>query len=242
MDLHRLLYQSALNCPVCSQSFDAVKVKASALRKESIDTDFFTRYQEIHPIFYEIVVCPSCGYAEFQERLDKISNAEKELVKKGVSPNWVKKNLNIERDAATAIETYEIFLKNLKAKLAPNSVFARATLRIAWIYRILKDDREIETLAHAAKYYLDAYQEEDFPIGKLDEATCLYIIGELYRRAGHEENALKWLGQTLVLPPERKNSKISDMARDQIEEARQALKKKQQIEKELAEKEATVSL
>jgi uncharacterized protein (DUF2225 family) len=230
--MNNLLYNIVITCPICKSSFEVTKVKLSALRADKTDTDFFVRYKDLQPICYEVFICEKCGYAEFQNLFDKITNAEIALVKKEVCPKWFLQcnskeeyqSFAGERDIYKAIESYKHLLINQKARRTKASCQARATIRIAWLYRLINDSQEIIYLKESAKNYLETYQREDFPIGKFDESTCLFMIGECSRRASEYEQALKWYTQVIMLPPDRKNPRIVDMVRDQIDEVKSILK------------------
>lgn len=222
--MNKFLYNVDVVCPVCKKTFESTKVKLSTLRPEKTDSDFFVKYGEVNPVLYEINVCKHCGYAGFQDSFDKITNAEIVLVKKNISAKWVEQSYSDERDVDKAVNTYKMMLINLKVRSARASLVARTLIRIAWCYRLNNDAREDIYLEAAAKAYSDAYQEEEFPIGKLDEATCLFIIGECYKRAKLYEESLKWFGRNVSLPPDKKNPRISEMIRDQMDEVREAIR------------------
>ena len=47
------LYNKEVVCPVCSQKFQATKVKARACKVKSRDSDFCVHYEGINPILYD---------------------------------------------------------------------------------------------------------------------------------------------------------------------------------------------
>ena len=72
-------------------------------------------------------------------------------------------------------------------------------LKLAWIYRDLKDrENELVFISNALQGLKQAYQTETFPIGALDEPTTKYIIGDLLRRSGQFPEAMRWISEIIV--------------------------------------------
>ena len=64
------------------------------------------------------------------------------------------------------------------------------------------------------------YQKERFPLDKLDEMTCMYIIAELFRRVGKLDDSILWFSRIVSSAAARSNPKLIDMARDQYQLAK----------------------
>ena len=233
------LYAVSTTCPICEKNFDTIKVKPSAFKLERVDEDFCTHYKTINPLIYEPWICQHCGYAAYGANFATLT--ELQIIKleklclmkftqdpaknpfeltdfhKRVYKYFDSLNSDGERDNLLAIEAYEILLLNLEALDAPSSLKAKTLMRIGWIYRIMNDPKEMEYLKKAANHFDEAYQNETFPIGKFDYATCAYIIGEFNRRIGDQREAMEWLGKVVRLPPTPETSKIVDKAREQMQ-------------------------
>jgi uncharacterized protein (DUF2225 family) len=108
----------------------------------------------------------------------------------------------------------------MKVRNAKNSEIAKVCLRIAWLYRFKEDPKEIEFLNFALTSYNDAYQKERFPLDKLDEITCMYIIAELYRRVGKFDDSILWFSRIVSSAEARSKPQLIDMARDQYQLAK----------------------
>jgi len=65
------------------------------------------------------------------------------------------------------------------------------------------EQQEIKFLNHALRYYRETYENEPFPVGKLDEHTCVYMIGELSRRVGNYDDAIFWFNKIISSPGAR---------------------------------------
>ncbi|NJD04012.1 MAG: DUF2225 domain-containing protein [Ruminiclostridium sp.] len=217
------LYCKTIKCPICGKNFDITKVKAKGCRVSSRDTDFCVYYEDLNPLFYDIWVCEYCGYASQSEKFENINSRDAKILLEKLSPRWTKRSYAGERSTDLAIETFKLALLNLQVRNAKASEFAKICIRLAWLYRIKKDKKEHEFIQHALKYYSETYEKEHFPVEKLDEFTCLYMIGELSRRAGNYEDAIKWLSRLISSPEARKNPVLIEAARDQFQLVKEKL-------------------
>lgn len=215
--MHMDLYNKEINCPVCSKKFTVTKVKSKSIKVASRDSDFCPRYTETNPLLYDVWVCENCGYAAQAERYETITDREIKPIRQVVSSKWNKRSFAGERSCDTAIEAFKIALLNAHARKVKASELARLCLRIAWLYRFKgEEDRELEFLRHALRNYVETYEKERFPVDKMDEYTCLYMIAELNRRLGNDEESVRWFGRIITNPDAAKlNRSIVDLAREQ---------------------------
>ena len=100
---------------------------------------------------------------------------------------------------------------------------AKVCIRIAWLYRFKEDEREHDFIRFALKYYTEAYENERFPVDKLDEYTCVYIIAELNRRAGYYEESVKWFSKLISSPEARNKPALIEAAREQYQLVKSAV-------------------
>ena len=217
------LYNKELVCPVCSKKFNVTKVKIKACKVDRRDTDFCVFYQGINPLFYDAWVCENCGYAAQADKFLNISGKEADILLKKLAPKWKKRSFEGERSGDAAIEAFKLVLYNHQLRGLRASELAKVCMRIAWLYRIQEDAKEHDFIKFALKYYLETYENERFPVDKLDENTCMYIIGELNRRANNYEEAVKWLSRLISSPEARRNPALIEAARDQYQLVRNKL-------------------
>lgn len=219
------LYNKEVVCPVCSQKFQATKVKARACKVKSRDSDFCVHYEGINPILYDAWVCENCGYANQSEKFEEITQSEADILRKKPLPKWKKHSLSGERDVDTALEAFKLVLISHDFRGAKASEFAKVCLRIAWLYRYKGDsEEEAKFISHALDYYKQAYEKERFPVDKLDESTCEYMIGELSFRAGNYNEAVKWFSRLIGSEEARKKPALIEAAREQYQLVKEKLK------------------
>lgn len=221
------LYNASVTCPVCSKSFEVTKVRAKTSKILSRDTDFCVYYEGVNPIFYDAWVCENCGYAAQPDKFSNIKSNEAEIIKSALTPKWNKRSFAGERSVENAIEAFKIVLLNLQLRKAKPDEIAKVCIRIAWLYRLVKDQRESDFLRFALKGYTDTYEKGSFPIDKLDESTCLYMMGELNRRIGQADESVKWFNRLISSPEGRQNQKLMESAREQYKLAKKQLEDSQ---------------
>ncbi|MEN2777309.1 DUF2225 domain-containing protein [Acetivibrio clariflavus] len=223
------LYSKELVCPVCKNKIEVTKVKSKACVVSSKDTDFCLYYEGINPILYEAWVCEYCGYAALGERFEELTDKQAQKIKTGISPYWKSRSFNGERNIDLALEAYKLALYNLQKIEAKSSELAKVCIRIAWLYRMKKDEREYDFLKHALRFYLDTYENEKFPVNKLDEYTCMYMIAELYRRTGNVDEAVLWFSRLITSPGAKENKVLVEYAREQYYIAKEQKENSKQI-------------
>ncbi|HOP99446.1 MAG TPA: DUF2225 domain-containing protein [Acetivibrio clariflavus] len=223
------LYSKELVCPACKSKIEVTKVKSKACVISSKDTDFCVYYEGINPILYEVWVCELCGYAALGEKFEELTDKQVKKIKTEITPYWKSRKFNGERNIDMALEAYKLALYNLHVLEAKSSDLAKVCIRIAWLYRMKKDEREYEFLKHALRFYLDTFENEKFPVNKLDEYTCMYMIAELYRRTGNVDEAVLWFSRLITSPGAKKNKVLVDYAREQYYLAKEQKEKSKQI-------------
>ena len=218
------LYNKKVTCPVCSKEFNVTKVKIKACKVDGRDTDFFIYYKGINPILYDAWVCENCGYAALSDRFPDISSKEAKIIKENITPKWAKRSFEGERDADAALEAFKLVLYNYQLRGVKASEMAKVCMRLAWLYRMKDDPKENDFMKFALNYYVETYEKQNLPADKLDENTCMYMIGELCLRTGKYEDAVKWLSR-IVSSRSTKSKALKEMARDRYQIVKDKLAK-----------------
>ncbi|NLY43176.1 MAG: DUF2225 domain-containing protein [Clostridiaceae bacterium] len=208
------LFDRKLVCPVCDSNITVRSVKSSSIRILSRDSDFMIHYKEPNPMFYDVWVCPQCGYAAISAQFNNINDKQIKLIREKICSKWHPRTYPPVYDIDIAIERYKLALLSSIVKDGKISERALLCLKLAWLNRIKKDEKnEKKFMSQALKGFIKSYESEIFPIAGLDEPSLTYLIGELYRRLDDNTNALIWFGRVLS-NTSAKNS-IKDLAREQ---------------------------
>lgn len=220
------LYTQDRTCPICTHRFLLPKVRPSALRVVSRDSDFCVHYGGLNPNLYAIWACPHCGYAATETTFDELPPYQRQMVKEALGERPVPAGAVGERTPEVAIALYQqaIYLAGVR-KLSPSNV-AGLHLKLAWIYRELGDQAaEHEQLVAARDKYLQAFNSERLGgEGKMSEATVAYLVGELHRRTGDFREAINWLSRLVSDPRTQREPNVLNLARDGWQLARAQLK------------------
>lgn len=209
------LYEKSSKCIICNNSFNSKKLRATACRLDKREEDFYTSYKGHNPMHYEILVCPHCGYAATETSFDSLSAKEINDIKEMLSGKVIGRSFCGERTVNDALDSFKLALFMAKARAAKNSVIAGLSLKLAWIYREMKDTKEKDFLEYALEQYKQAYDNESLPLGNLDEISVQYLIGELSRRLGKFKEAVFWFNKAVSNPDRAKNPRIEKMSREQ---------------------------
>jgi uncharacterized protein (DUF2225 family) len=217
------LYSKTIQCPACLKNIKVIKVKQKACKIKSKDTDFCVYYENFNPILCEPWVCENCGYSALSDKFEALPIKDAKLIREFITSKWNKRSFSEERTIETAIDALKLVLLNLNVRNAKSSDFAKVCMRIAWLYRFKNDTKEKEFIQFALDKYMQAYETERFPIDKLDEFTCIYMIAELNRRLSNYDESLKWFSKLISSPNARENKKLLILASDQIQLVRAAI-------------------
>lgn len=208
------LYDKSYTCPVCNEQIKTKAIKNAKTRLISKDTDLMPRHEPINPMFYDVVICPKCGYAALAKYFDKIKHEQTLAIKSTITPKFKPRLYPDLYDVDIAIERYKLALLNSVVKNSKMSERAYTCLKIGWMYRLKEDsENEQKFLEQALIGFKEAFTKEPFPICGMDTYTLIYLLGELSRRLGLYEDALKWFGKVIVTPGV--NPKLKEMAREQ---------------------------
>lgn len=212
IDTKNLFFKEIL-CPVCENKFKTLAVKVDAPRVKSRDSDLFIRYSSENPYFYEVWVCPNCGYSALKVDFEKIRKYQKDLVREKITSKWINREYPLPFNEKVAIERYKLALLNAVVTESKESTKAIICLKIAWMYRLLsEEDNEKNYLSQALLSFNDTYINEKLPVYGLDRFSIMFLIGEINRRIGEEKTALRWFSE--VITSIGSPQKVKEMARD----------------------------
>lgn len=210
------LFDKTYNCPVCDHEFKSKTVKTGKAKLLSADTDLRPKYENIDSIKYDAIVCPNCGYAALSRFFNYMTNAQARLVKEQITVSF--QPLKEEGAVYTydqAIMRHKLALVNTIVTRGKNSERAYTCLKLAWLYRGKREilptttpnyekvklgllKIEYDFIKNAYEGFCAAFMKENFPICGMDENTLNYLVAELARKLGHNEESLKLVSRILV--------------------------------------------
>lgn len=223
-----LTYEVEKTCPVCEGTVMVTKVR-SRLTMVKQDSDFCTYYQGISPYYYNVWVCPHCGFAAPEADFGGFVH---DKVKKFLAGKKVNIDFSGVRTRDQAFNTYRLAIFYGEMAGIQASKLAALYLRLGWLYREGdQPEDEQAALAKAAEQFEKAMIYERFPIAGMSEVQLTYLLGELFRRSGKLDEALLFYNRVVSNPQAKMEKKILEMARDAWQDTRD-LKKHQAVSAE----------
>ncbi|NIK76312.1 hypothetical protein FHS15_001419 [Paenibacillus castaneae] len=190
------LYQSKMECICCENIFMTSRVRPSFKRASKTDSDFCGYYKaEVNPDYYVVRVCPECGFASTENGLSKLSDQQKKNYMDSIGSHWKNQDYCGERNAQQAMACYKLALLSAQAVGDKDRVIAGILHHIAWLNRYESNgNEEIRFLRFALQAYIRVYEAEGVA---LNNAKLMYLIGELYRRIGEPNEAVRWFSRVV---------------------------------------------
>ena len=236
------LFDKTYECPVCNLTFKTKCVRAGKVRLVSKDSDLRPIYNQIDPIKYDVITCEKCGYSALGRYFGKLMNRQIKDISEQIGAKFNGMESAVGKDIFTyddAITRYQLALITTMVKKAKSSERAYTCLKYAWVLRgkrqylaarpegikpeenrsLYMDEREC--LKNAYEGFLKAISSETFPIAGMDENTLNYLLADLARRLGKNEDALRLLSMVITsrsTPSRMKDEalKLKDMIRESI--------------------------
>jgi uncharacterized protein (DUF2225 family) len=189
------LYQIKVTCSCCEATFQTSRVRPSLKRAIRSDTDFCSYFKSVNPDFYVVRVCPLCGFASTENFNEDLSQRQKSAFRDKIGHQWQLKDYGGERTEAEALECYKLSLLSAQAVGERSRVVAGILHHIAWLYRYQgKIDQELRFLGFALEAYINVFETER---DSFSNARLLYLVGELHRRLGRFNEAVRWFGRVI---------------------------------------------
>lgn len=215
------LYDKRYQCLYCGRQFTNKKLRVNYVRQVKVDSDFCTYFEGENPYFYDVVVCPYCGYA-FTANFGPVKKERRPLIEEQYIAKIVYKDYTGRRDLETAIKVYKLAYITGSLNQEKSSVMAGLCLRLAWFYRYRNElESEQKYLRYASRLYQEAYFHEA-PQGR-QANLWMYLIGELEGRLGNYPGAGQWLGKLISV--RNLEPYLRNMLQDRWDYYRERLKK-----------------
>ena len=190
------LYQITLNCVCCETPFTTSRVRSSFKRAIKSDSDFCGYYKEgVNPDFYVVRVCPTCGFASTENGQGSLTEAQKKAYFEQVGSRWQTQDYGTERTLEQALACYKLALLSARIVGEKELVLAGILQHIAWLYRYMdKQEEEQKFLRFALDSYVRVFELEGADVSN---ARLMYLIGELNRRIGNNNDAVRWFSRVI---------------------------------------------
>ncbi|WP_026136412.1 MULTISPECIES: DUF2225 domain-containing protein [Paenibacillus] len=189
------LYQITVNCPQCEEDFKTSRVRPSMKRATRRDSDFCAYYQHENPDFYVVRICPHCGFASTENSLAKLNGDQKQKYMSQIGSRVAKRDMGGHRTAEQALEAYKLALMCAQTIGDRERIVASFLHHIAWLYRYKgESEQELRFIRYCLESYIRVFELESV---SGSDAKLMYLIGELHRRLGEFNDAVKWFSRVI---------------------------------------------
>jgi uncharacterized protein (DUF2225 family) len=198
-------YRKAVKCPIDAETFTITVTTTYTTFGTMAD---FQKYGAIGELYQNTISsCPKCRYAGSDEDFDTtFTGTTKEDILKILAPyKNLKMNDVIECEIAGQIHTY---LKSKNDAIANIYLVGSYLLKTDTTQNIKR--KELQRLC--ISFLNKAIENKEYP-EKETYASVNYLVGELSRRIGDFDNAIKYFD--LALNDENKKDWLTDMAKTQ---------------------------
>jgi uncharacterized protein (DUF2225 family) len=194
IEMNEIYYNKKIICPVCSTHFKGTKIKKSMLHNIKTDTDLCRYFKDANPYYYDINVCPECGFSFSDSFEKKLSTAEIDKFLKSITARWKKQDLCGERSFEQAVDSLKMALLCGQVIGLKEINLAGICLRLCWLYREKSMTEEEKRFMKAAVgFYEKAYEMQGLNDEKeMRPELVVYLIGELNFRLGNFKDSVKW--------------------------------------------------
>ncbi len=190
-----LLYPTKTTCPLCGHTFDTLTVFESRLKRLKTDPDQRVRYQDIEPLYYEIITCPNCFLSAASGKFEEVEKRVSNQIMQKVGPYKLEMYIRTGKDR----DTFTVFAIFFLALLCAPAIYddyqlttASLWLKISRLYQDVGDD---QLFLFATQKALDDYIfcYERLHINEKQSQQVCYMIGEMYFRLGNYDRARQYL-------------------------------------------------
>ena len=188
------LQEITLRYPVCATRFESL---AANLTKQlgGCRSDFREEGVGRFALPYLVHVCVSCGYAGQSDQFDDSIDITPELrarIYSELSSRMLAPTTTARPMPLTGSEKYEAAAKIAEWQHADVRLVAELWLRAAWCCDDENDTEAERYFRRKAAWAFNEALESYDSIPASERATITYLIGELWRRIGDDEQANQW--------------------------------------------------
>ncbi|WP_233201459.1 DUF2225 domain-containing protein [Sporosarcina sp. P13] len=216
-------YEKKMQCLLCKEHFPTTRIRSRQARVSNHESDFRPIYinKEINPLFYNVAVCPHCGFAYTDDFSSYFAPGTKEMIAKNITSKWRSRSFGESRTQEQAIEAYKLAYLSAYFKKEKHLTMAGFILRIAWLYREANEtEQELHYIRIARDLYLKAFAQGDYVGTQMSETRVLYLIAELSWRIEDRTEAIKNFSLVLKTQKTSNEPNIIRLAKDRWQEIR----------------------
>lgn len=214
------LYETTYDCHVCSKKFKLNQVKTSRLSVINKEEDLRIIHKDIDLMWYRVVICPKCGYADFSNNFGKSRSLKTELrneekidvlskLKNNTNPKSIKVNMN------EVLEDYFYLIKLTKYFNFKSIEIANMWQNLVWCFNDLEDCQNSKNAKFKLLEYLKDFLMNQFDdISSNEEKLILYRVALIHFEQKQYKEAIDYLHLSKKI--ETNNKQLQNMIGDKL--------------------------
>ncbi len=184
-------------CPVCNTKFSEKNVLFSLLRTVKTNLDLRVQYMDFEPLWYGVMVCPNCKYANNEKGFANVGTFEAKNILSRLNDAGVAQINEIYTEQHSIDDVFIAFYDALfcTESIGENSI-TKATLwlNLVWLYEDVGDSTMVAIASQKALECYNYIFNETRHFETPEEEQQIYMImAELNLRIGNKEQALIFL-------------------------------------------------
>lgn len=199
----KILKEIDYTCPICNQEFSSLRIRDGAGTFIDTDSDLRPYFKEVDPVKYEVVTCKYCGYSSISKTFDKVRPDRVDIIESKLDEIFDNNRIfDGDYDYETAIYRFKLAIKISEERLLQKGEMFYLYLKLAWLFRAIGGTNNLKyefvSLKRALEYGEEALINESMPIIDIDSQVFVYLLGEISRRLGYFDKALKYITQIVT--------------------------------------------
>ena len=186
-----LLFDKSYTCPVCDHEFKSRMVRTGKVRLVGADSDLRPRYMGVDSLKYDAILCPKCGYAALNRYFNFVMSSQAKNIKEKISANF-----HYQPEAGKIYTYAYTCLKMAWLCRGKRELLMQGDYKKEEVTELINEEKEL--LSNAYDGFEAAFSKEDFPMCGMDQYTMMYLLAELARRIGKNDEAKRYVSKVLV--------------------------------------------
>lgn len=208
------------SCPLCANRFRTLKPRQKHITVEKVDEDFCLYYKSVNPLFYEINVCPKCGYSFNTSASSPVKDDLKKGLAKMLAGMWKKADYCGSRTLDEAVQAFRLAIECQRLMGADDSNMGKLFLKLGWLYRYLNNkEMENQSLDKALSHLSKSFETSTSKDPK-EEINLMFLLGQLHLILGDDRGAVNWFVRITQHPDRKSYPYMVNRARDSWQEIR----------------------
>ena len=203
----RVLMKYTQNCPICGESVKIVDLKRNIMTIKKVNKDCRMVYLMCEPLWYDVVACPHCYYANHRLQFSKVNTADSEKIKKVLKEQYapIMEEPDKKRTAFDELVLKYLRALHLNEHINPddNALLCTLWLKLYWLANDSGDEKFVSYCASKATERLKAAIDGKEISDKVSECSLALSLANLLVRNGRKDEAAKYSTLAVTCPDEK---------------------------------------